>query len=68
MSWEVRKKGGEFVVCPKGTKKVVGTHSSKEEAQAQVESLMAGFNSPAALKKRNITPNYANAAKRRRTT
>lgn len=66
--YESRKKGEGFAVFAKGSKKVIGSHPNKEAAQAQVDSLTSGYNSPDALKKRNVTPNYAAAAKRRRTT
>lgn len=65
MSWVVRKRGNNHVVLKQGTKNVVGSHKTREEANAQVKVLMSHYNSPDALKKRGETPDYKGAAQRR---
>ena len=42
MPWRVQKKNGGFVVVKKDNGKIVGTHSSKRKAEAQVRALYAG--------------------------
>lgn len=42
MPWIVRQNGnGQWEVLKKGTKKVVGTHSSQSKAMAQMKALYA---------------------------
>jgi len=41
MPWSVQKKGGKFVVAKKEDGKIVGTHDTRQKAEAQVRSLYA---------------------------
>lgn len=41
MPWEVKKQGRFFLVCKKGSGKVVGTHDTRDKATRQVQALYA---------------------------
>ena len=41
MPWSVKKKGGKFVVAKNENGKIVGTHDTRQKAEAQVRALYA---------------------------
>jgi len=41
MPWEIKRRDGKYVVVKKGSDKVVGRHSTKGEAEAQLRALYA---------------------------
>lgn len=51
MPWKAVKRGSKWVVIKETTGKVVGTHSSKQKANAQVRALYANEKKPGKKKR-----------------